>query len=88
MSFSDYLMKLPSISSLNRINFLLNLSYRSFLTTSLSTTSFNFLKSTGVASNLPISSLSISDFKLPKLTFLGNLDLSKSVAISKSMFVA
>ena len=62
--------------------------YRSFLATSLSTTSFNFLKSTGVASNLPISSLSISDFKLPKLTFLGNLDLSKSVAISKSMFVA
>ena len=52
------------------------------------TASLTLFKSTGVVSNLSISNLSNSKFKLAKSTFLGNCDVPLFVAFFKSTFVA
>ena len=49
---------MTNISSINIINFLTNLLYSVFLTTSYFTISLSLLESTGVVSNLPLSNLS------------------------------
>ena len=51
-----------------------NSSYTVFLTTSFPTTLLSLLKSAEVVSNLPITNLSISGFKLAKSTFLPKSD--------------
>ena len=53
-----------------------NLSYTVFLTTSFFTTPLSLLKSTGTGTNLSISNLSISAFKLAKFVFNGKLEVS------------
>ena len=65
-----------------------NLSYIIFLTTSLFTTLLNLLKSTGTVFNLPATVLSIWTFKLDKVDFSANLEVSISVAFFKPDFVA
>ena len=70
------------------LTFLTNSLFISFLTASLSTISLIFLKSTGLVSNLPISNLSVSGFKLAKPTFLANSDVSIPAAFFESAFVA
>ena len=67
------------------LTFLTNSSCTSCLTISLSTASLNFFKSAGAgfnlsASNLSMTSLSISYFKVDKLAFLANFDVSTPVA--------
>ena len=52
------------------------------------TASLTLFKSAGVVSNLSISNLSNSKFKLAKSTFLANFDVSLLVAFFKSTFVA
>ena len=59
-----------------------------FLTKSFSTTTLNLHKSTGTGTNLSISYLSISVFKLAKSDFAASLDVSIPVAFFKSDFVA
>ena len=56
-----------------------NLLYSVFLTTSFFAIALNLLKSTGIVSNLPISNLSTSDFKLAKSTFLAKCYVSTHV---------
>ena len=46
------------------------------------------IKSTEVVSNLAISNLSVSDFKLAKSSFLANFSISTLVEFFKSAFVA
>ena len=46
------------------------------------------IKSTEVVSNLAISNLSVSDFKLAKSSFLANFGISTLVEFFKSAFVA
>ena len=75
----DFLTKLVVSVVLIALTFLTNSSYTSFLTTYLPTTSLNFFKSTGRASNLPISNLSIFNSELAKSTFLPNLVVSTPV---------
>ena len=53
-----------------------SLSYTVFLTTSFFTTSLNLLKSTGTGTNLSISNLSTSVFKLAKFDFNAKLEVS------------
>ena len=65
-----------------------NLSYTVFLTTSFFTTSLSLVKSTGARTNLSISNLSTSAFKLTKSDFAANLNVSIPVAFLKSVFVA
>ena len=57
-----------------------NLSYRVFLTTSLSTTLLSLLKSGGTVFSLSMSILSTSAFKLSKSDFAAELDVSTSIA--------
>ena len=65
-----------------------NLSYTSFLTTSFFTTSLNLLKSTGTGTNLSISNLSTSLFKLDKFVFNAKLEVSTCEIFLTSAFVA
>ena len=65
-----------------------NLSYTVFLTTSFFTTSLSLVKSTGARTNLSISNLLTSAFKLTKSDFAANLNVSIPVAFLKSVFVA
>ena len=58
------------------------------LTTSFSTTLIWLYKSTETVFNLWISKSLISDFKLAKLTFLANCDVSISAAFFKSDVIA
>ena len=53
-----------------------NLSYTAFLTASFFTTSLSLLKSTGIGTNLSISNLSTSAFKLAKFGFNPKLEVS------------
>ena len=69
-------------------NIATGLSYTVFLTTSFFTTSLSLLKSTGTGTNLSISNLSTSVFKLTKSDCAANLDASVPVAFFKSAFVA
>ena len=68
--------------------FVTNLSYTVFLRTLFFTTSLSLLKSTGTGTNLSISSLSTSVFKLAKFDFSAKLEVSIPVASFKSAFVA
>ena len=65
-----------------------NLSYLVFLTTSFFTTSLSLPKSTGTDTNLSLSNLSISAFKLAKSDFAASVDVSVSVAFFKSVLAA
>ena len=67
--------------------FAVNLSYTVFLTTFF-TTSLSLLKSTGTGTNLSISNLSTSVFKLAKFDFRATLEVSIPVASFRSAFVA
>ena len=67
--------------------FAANLSYRAFLTTSFLTTSLNLLKSTGTGTNLSISNLSTSVFKLAKFDFSAKHEVSTCVTYLRSVFV-
>ena len=60
-----------------------NSSYTVFLRTSFFTISLSLLKSTGTDTNLPISSLSTSVFKLAKFDFSAKLEVSIFVASFK-----
>ena len=70
------------------VSILLTLSYKVFLTTSFFTTTLNLLKSTGTGTNLSISNLFTSVFKLPKFYFSAKLEVSIPVASFTSAFVA
>ena len=70
------------------LTLLTNSSCISSLTTSFLTMWLRLLKSTGVLSNLPITNLLISDFKLAKSNVLANFDVSTVAAFFKSVFVA
>ena len=70
------------------LTLLTNSSCISSLTTSFLTIWLSLLKSIGVLSNLPITSLLISDFKLAKSKVLANFDVSTVAAFFKSVFVA
>ena len=59
-----------------------------FSTSNLSTLHLKLLKWIGTFFNLSKSNLSTSDFKLAKSIYLANFDVSTSVAIFKSAFVA
>ena len=65
-----------------------NLSYTVFLTNSFFSRSLNLLKSTGIGTNLSMSNLSTSAFKLAKFVFSAKLEVSTCVTFSKSVFVA
>ena len=56
--------------------------------TSFFTTALSLLKSTGTVTNLWISNLSISSFKVAKSDFAASLDVSIPVAFFKPDFVA
>ena len=53
-----------------------NISYEAFLKTSFFTTSVNLFKSTGTGIKLLMSNLSTSVFKLAKLVFSANVEVS------------
>ena len=57
------------------LTFLTNSLYTVFLTTSYFTTLLRLLKLAGIVSNLSISTLSISGFKLAKSTILTSFDV-------------
>ena len=65
-----------------------NLSYTVFLTILFFTKSLSLLESTGIGTNLSISNLSISAFKLAKSDFSASLDVSIPVAFLKSHYFA
>ena len=67
------------------LTFLTSVSYVSFLTTSLSTTTFSSLKSVGTLRSLFASSLSTSDFVLAKSA---NSDVAPNATYFSSDFVA
>ena len=56
-----------------------SLSYRVFLTTSLSTILLSLLKSTGTVSNLSISNSTTYDLQLSESAFLAKSDVSTPV---------
>ena len=68
--------------------FATNLLYTVFLTTSFFTTSLNLLKSTGIVTNLSISNLSTSVFKLAQFVFHAKLEVSTCEIFLISVFVA
>ena len=65
-----------------------NLSNAVFLGTSFFTTSLSLLKSKGTGTNLSISSLSTSVFKLAKFDFSAKLEVSTCEIYLISVFVA
>ena len=65
-----------------------NLSYTSFLTISVFTTSLTLLKSTGAGNNLSVTNLSTSVFKVAKFVFNAKLEESTSEIFLMSAFVA
>ena len=67
----------PLVSIL--FTFSTNLSYAVFLTTSCFTTSHHLLKSSGTGTDLSMSNLSASVFKLAKFIFNAKLELSTCV---------
>ena len=62
--------------------------YTSNLTSNLSTLLFKLFQPVGTFSNLSVSSLATSDFKLAVSTFQTKFDVSTPVAFSKSTFAA
>ena len=85
VSFSN---EINRISSLDSIIFVNQFIRYSLLNNLFFTTLLSLLKSTRVASNLPITNSSISDFMQPKSEFLANSDVSTTVLLFKSDFVA
>ena len=65
-----------------------NLSYTVFLTASFFTTSLDLLKPTGTGTNLSISNLSTSVFKLAKFVSNAKLEVSTCEIFFISVFVA
>ena len=76
----------PLVSILS--TFATNLLYAVVLTTSFFTASLNLLKSTGIGTNLSMSNLSTSVFKLDKLVFGAKLKVSTCEIFLISVFVA
>ena len=76
----------PLVSIL--FNLAINLSYTVFLTTSFCTTSLSLFKSTRAVTNLSISNLSTSVFKLAKFDFSANFEVSTCEIFLISAFVA
>ena len=72
---------------MNLSTFATNLLYTSFLTTFF-TTSLNLVKSTGISTNLSMSNLSTSDFRLAKLVFNAKLEVSTCEISLISVFAA
>ena len=70
------------------LSFATNLLHTVFLTTSFFTTLLNLLKSAGIGTNLSISNLSTSVFKLEKLVFNAKLEVSTNEIFLMSVFVA
>ena len=66
----------------------INLSYTVFLTNSFHTALFNLLKSTGTGTDLTMSNLSTSVFKLAKFVFSAKLEVSTCEIFLTSVFVA
>ena len=64
-----------------------NLSYTVFLTTSFYTTLLNLLKSVGTGTNLSMSNLSTSVFKLAKFVFNAKLEVSTCEIFLISVFL-
>ena len=64
-----------------------NLSYAVFLTTSFFARSLSLLKSTGTGTDLSISNLSTSVFKLAKFVFNAKLEVSRCEVFLMSDFV-
>ena len=75
------------MTRINIIYFATNLLYTVFLTTSFFTTLLNLLKSAGIGTNLSMSNLSTSLFKLAKLFFNAKLDVSTCEIFLISVFV-
>ena len=73
MSTSYLVFKTNSLESID-FTFSTNLSYTIFLTTWFFATSLSLLESTGTATNLSISNLSTSVFKLAKFDFSAKLE--------------
>ena len=65
-----------------------NLSYTVFLTTSFFTASLSLRKSTGICTNLSMSNLSTSVFRLAKFIFNAKLEVSTCEIFLISDFVA
>ena len=70
------------------ITFAASFSYTAFLTTAFFTTSLNLLKSTGNGTNLSMSNLSTSVFRLAKFVFSAKRKVSTCVTFFRSVFVA
>ena len=68
--------------------FATNLLYTVFLTTWFYTTLLNLLKSAGIGTNLSISNLSTSVFKLDKLGFNAKLEVSTGEIFLMFVFAA
>ena len=75
----------PLVSIL--FTFTTNLSYTVFLTTLFFTTLINLLKPTGTGTNLSISNLSTSVFRLAKFVFSAKLEVSTWAIFLISAFV-
>ena len=87
LSVSCLVFKTNALVSL-LITLATSLSCTVFLTTSFFTTSLSLLKSAGTGSNLSISNLSTSNFKLAKFVFNVKLEVSTCEISLMSAFVA
>ena len=68
--------------------FAASLSYTASLTTSFLTALLNLLQLRGTGTNLSMSNLSTSVFRLAKLVFSAKLEISTCVTFFRSVFVA
>ena len=84
----SYLVFKTNVLASILFNLATNLSYTFFLTTWFFTTSLRLLKSTGTGTNLSISNLSTSVFKLAKFDFNAKLEVSICVILLISVSVA
>ena len=87
LSISYLVLKRKSLVSI-AFTLATNLSYTVFLTTSFFTTLLNLLKSLGTGTNLSMSNLSTSVFKLAKFVFNAKLEASTYQIFLISGFVA
>ena len=84
----SYLVFKTNVLASILFNLATNLSYTFFLTTWFFTTSLRLLKSTGTGTNLSISNLSTSVFKLAKFDLNEKPEVSISVILLISVSVA
>ena len=84
----SYLVFKTNVLASILFNLATNLWYKFFLTTWFFTTSLRLLKSTGTGTNLSISNLSTSVFKLAKFDFNAKIEVSICVILLISVSVA